>query len=145
MYDKNPYTWDEDAKDIASRAVTVSLQNSKEQSLVLPFTLNLKNVGVPVTMVVQPKFIEGDRNRMAYIRTKYDSSHDIILYISTASRGLLYHVYFRSSDFPTTSLYDYRKQTTMVDLTPQGFKYFVPREILAGGFLHLGIQPNVGE
>ncbi|KAL5018661.1 hypothetical protein ScPMuIL_004383 [Solemya velum] len=143
VYDKNPYTWDEDAKDIASRAVTVSLQNSKEQSLVLPFTLNLKNVGVPVTMVVQPKFIEGDRNRMAYIRTKYDSSHDIILYISTASRGLLYHVYFRSSDFPTTSLYDYRKQTTMVDLTPQGFKYFVPREILAGGFLHLGIQPNV--
>lgn len=145
MIDKNPYIWSNGSKKISSQTVNVALKNNHEQDINLPLSLKFENRGTPTSKVIQPIFLEGDRNRMAYLRTKYPDTNDVmIFYIGPTLDNVLYHVYFRTDDFPTTSIYDHKQITTMEDWTEFGLKYFIPGGLFPDGYLYLGIQPDIG-
>ncbi|KAL5019308.1 hypothetical protein ScPMuIL_005030 [Solemya velum] len=144
VIDNNPYVWGNGASNISSQTVSISLKNKDEQSISLPLYLKMKNKGVPISKNIKPVFIDGDRNRMAYIRTKYSDPHDVLIfYINPSLDNVLYHVYYRSADFPTKTKHDLVHIRTMVHWTEFGLKYFIRGGMFKEGYLYLGIQPDI--
>ncbi|KAL5018449.1 hypothetical protein ScPMuIL_004171 [Solemya velum] len=144
VIDNNPYVWGNGASNISSQTVSISVKNKDEQSISLPLSLKMANKGVPTSKNIKPVFIEGDRNRMAYIRTKYSDPHDVLIfYIYPSLDNVLYHVYYRSADFPTKTMYDLVHIRTMAHWTEFGLKYFIRGGMFKEGYLYLGIQPDV--
>ncbi|KAL5018309.1 hypothetical protein ScPMuIL_004031 [Solemya velum] len=144
VIDKNPYVWGNGASNISSQTVSISVKNKDEQSISMPISLKMANKGVPTSKNIKPVFIEGDRNRMAYIRTKYNDPHDVLIfYIRPSLDNVLYHIYYRSADFPTKTKHDLVHIRTMVHWTEFGLKYFIRGGIFKEGFLYLGIQPDI--
>ncbi|XP_064595268.1 polycystin-1-like protein 2 [Liolophura sinensis] len=149
IFNRNPFTWENEqtVARITSPTVMVNLSTDEpfddpSNMQVMTYDMSLPNPSPVKGTTVSPRYLPLDADQMLYHRLELKSTSDaLLLSLKPSQVPLVYDVYFRSGEFPTSKEHHYHtvvrfeENVTKVATCPPGL-------LPSAGTVFFGLKPT---